>query len=496
MYVKIKISLTLVCVLLSTSCSDFLDADLQGNFSTKTFYESEDQAIKAVNGAYALLAFTDVANCLWVFGDVASDDTDKGGEPGDGSDIGYIDKFEITSDNGYIEYIWQHYYEGITRANNVIYYVPNIDMDEEIRERIVGEGKFLRAYYYFNLVNIFGEIPLKTKPALTSEDLHIAKSPVDDIYAQIEEDLLEASELLPSEYAGSETGRATKGAALGLLAKVYLFEEKWQESLGAISSIELLDIYSLMPIYRNNFELDFENNIESVFEIQHLSGKDPFEGSYLNQYFSPQQENGYFFNSPTESLVSEFEATGAGVFDPRLDYSMGRPGGKWMNGEDFDPTWSSTGYMGKKHVQPLLEVSIGTKGDAGLNYTYMRFAEILLMKAEALNELGETAEALVSLNQIRKRARESYLFDSSLPDYGTIPENLLPDITSTSQDVIQTAIRHERRVELNLEFHRFFDLMRYGQKAAEEALSDEGFKYNKNRYFPIPQSELDANKEI
>lgn len=496
MNTKNNISAIFGVFLLFTACSDFLDEELQGIYSSQTFYNTEEQALKALNATYAVTAFTDIANCIWVFGDVASDDTDKGGNPGDQSEIQYIDDFETTSDNGYVEYIWQHYYEGITRANNVIYYTPGIDMDKDTRGRIVGEAKFLRAYFYFNLVNIFGEIPLKTEPALISEDLQVPVSSVSEIYIRIEQDLTEAYMALTATYEVSETGRATKGAALGMLAKVYLFRERWQDALNTIDIIENLKMYSLLSIYSQNFEVGYENNNESIFEIQHLSAQDPSEGSYLNQWFSPQQENGYFFDAPTQNLVDEFEITTSGVYDPRLDYSIGREGGEWMNGEDFDPSWSPTGYLGKKHIQPLEEISKGTKGDADLNYTYMRYAELLLMKAEALNELGRTNEALDPLNEVRKRARESYLYDTSLIGYGTIPNDLLPDITSTDQEKVRSAIRHERRIELCLEFHRFFDLMRYGREAAEAALPDKSFDYSEDRYFPIPQSELDANNAI
>lgn len=484
-----------MAVLLTTACSDFLNEELKGTYTSETFYKTQEDALGSVNGAYEILAFSDVANNLWVFGDVASDDTNKGGNSGDQADIKYVDDFNVNPDNGAIENIWKHYFEGINRANNTIYYVPQISMDTELQDRIVAEGKFLRAYFYFNLVNIFGEIPLKTTPALTPEDLQVPLSSVDDIYSQIVTDLLEGIEKLPVSYSSSEAGRITKGAALSLLAKVFLYRENWSDALNKITDLENLSVYQLMLVYRNNFELDQENNKESIFEIQHLSRQDPFLGSYLNQWFSPQVENGYFFNTPTQNLVNEFEVS-SGTSDPRLEYSIGRNGGKWLNGEDFDVAWSPTGYLSKKHCQPKDEVSVGTKGDAGLNFTYMRYADILLMKAEVLNELNRTSEALVPLNQIRKRARESYLFDEGLVGYGTIPANLLLDVVSTNQSQVRDAIRHERRVELSLEFHRFFDLMRYGKQEAEAALSDKNFSYEDDRYFPIPQSELDTNKAI
>jgi len=490
---KVKYISLLIVVLFTTACSDFLDEELKGDYTSKMFYKTQADAIGSVNGVYEILAFSDVANNLWVFGDVASDDAIKGGNSGDQTDIKYVDEFNVNPDNGAVENIWKHYFEGINRANNTIHYVPQINMDEVLRDRIVAEGKFLRAYFYFNLVNIFGEIPLKIKPAFTPDDLQVALSPVEDIYDQIETDLKDAIEDLPVSYPHAEVGRITKGAALGLLAKTYIYREKWQDALNKIEDIEKLGLYQLMPLYRNNFELAGENNRESIFEIQHLNEQEQAMGSYLNQWFSPQLVSGYFFNAPTQDIVNEFEVR-SGVCDPRLDYSIGREGGKWLNGEEFDPSWSATGYLTKKHCQPLADVR--SIGDGGLNYTYMRYADVLLMKAEALNELDRSDKALVPLNQIRKRARESYLYDENLEGYGSIPDKLLENVTTINQNELRVSIRHERRVELNFEFHRFFDLMRYGKQAAEAALKDKDFNYENDRYFPIPQSELDTNKAI
>jgi len=491
---KFKI-ITICSLTLLLSCNSFLDTELQGTYTNTSFYQTEDHAIFAINATYEIISFKTSNNNVWVFGDVASDDAVKGGNPGDQSDIGFIDEFNIASDNGFIENIWKHYYEGITRANKVIYYVPNIAMDDVLKQRIVGEAKFLRAYFYFHLVNIFGEVPLKTLPAFTADDLQVPVSSVSEIYTQIEKDLSEAAMVLPNSYT-SEIGRATKGAALGLYAKTLLFQEKWLASIAAVTEIEQLG-YRLMPIYRENFEMIGENNVESVFEIQHLTDQAPFLGSNLNQWFSPIVENGYFFNAPKQNFVDEFESTLAGNVDPRLDYTVGREGEKWVNGEDFDPAWSpATGFLNRKHVQPLSEIGTGTKGDGDLNYTFMRYAEVLLIKAEALNELSRGTEALIPLNDIRRRARESYLNDDKLPGFGTIPTDLLPDVTATNQNTLRDAIRHERRVELGFEFHRFYDLMRYGASVAEAALADTNFNYATHRYFPIPQSEVDTNNSI
>lgn len=475
-----------------SSCSDFLEEELEGTYSNENFYKTEEHALLAITGVYNIASFTSTNNALWVFGDVVSDDAVKGGGAGDQSDIQFLDEFNYSRNNGYLEKIWKHYYEGITRANYLLYYAGGIQMDANRKAGIIAEAKFLRAYFYFQLVNIFGEIPLKLTPPINLDAINVGKSSVASIYTQIETDLTEAAEALETVSAAG-TGRVTKGAALGLLAKAHLYQEEWGQTLSAIDDVEALGLYTLESVYKNNFIDSTQNNAESIFEIQHLSGSTPKLGSHLNQWFGSPAENGYYFNVPLQSFVDEFETSTGGVVDPRLDYTVGRENTKWINGEDFSPLWSPTGYLQKKHLQPTREEPI--IGDASLNYVYLRYADILLMKAEALNELNRTAEALVPLNAVRKRARESYLYDEGLEGFGVIPADLLPDATG-NQTQVRAAIRHERRVELGFEFHRYFDLMRYGQATAESALSGTGFSFSEHRYFLIPQSEIDTNTAI
>jgi len=489
---KNKLILTLFALALS-SCSDFLTEELQGTYSNATFYKTEAHALLAIAGVYNSAAFVSTDNNLWVFGDIASDDAIKGGLAGDQSDIQFIDEFTYSRNNGCLEKIWKHYYEGISRANYLIHYGPDIAMDVELRNRILGEAKFLRAYFYFNLVNIFGEVPLKLAPPINPDEINKAKSSVAIVYGQMEKDLLEAASVLETGYTGVNIGRATKGAAWGLLTKTFIYQQKWNEVVNTIDAVDALGLYRLEAVYKNNFTDSTQNNDESLFEIQHLSGQLPKLGNHLAQYFSPPKDNGYYFNAPLQNFIDEFEVTADNIPDPRLDYTVGRAGQEWINGEDFDPAWSPTGYLQKKHAQPLKEEPI--IGDASLNYVYLRYGDILLMRAEALNELGRSAEALTPLNAVRKRARESYLYDQELAGSG-IPTGLLPDVVSVDQQVVRDAIRHERRVELGFEFHRYFDLMRYGQSVADAALTGTGFTYTQNRYFLIPQSELDTNPLI
>jgi len=496
-----KISNIVIITFLTVSsigCSDFLNEEVKAGYPDNAFYKTAAQAELAITAAYQPLSFSNDQNRLWVFGDVASDDADKGGNPGDQADIANIDDFtQIYPINGNLENAWGMDYEGITRCNQVLKLVPGITMDKVVRDRILGEAHFLRAFYYFQLVNIFGPVPLILEPK-NAEELQIAQSSVDEIYTKaIETDCKLAIDLLPAVQIGANVGRATKGAAMALLAKAYLYEKKWALASETSGQIIASATYELLPLFNDNFSEKSKNNIESIFAVQHLTNQVPFLGNRLNQWFAPRTESGYYFDVPTLGFVNAFEKTTAGTVDPRLDYSVGRVGQPWFDGEVFDVEWSPTGFLQKKNLQSVSEIPKSIKGNGNLNYNAIRYADVLLWQAEALNEIGQSAEALKFLNQIRKRARESYLIDKNLTGYGKVPVGLLPDITITNQFELRKIIHHERRVELGFEFHRFFDLMRWGKEEALDALKDKkAFSYEINRYFPIPQSERDTNKNL
>jgi hypothetical protein len=482
------VSFCIISFFALTSCEKFLTENLKGDFSSDTFYQNDIQAIQALTGTYNAIAFSRFDNAIWVFGDVASDDAVKGGNPGDQAEITYIDEFTANASNGIISNYWTFAYEAIARANNVIANVPTVPMDEALKSRIIGEAKFIRAYSYFNLVNVFGKVPLKLLPQTTQAAINVPLSEVPAIYLQIEQDLSDAVDVLPVSYTSADMGRVTRGAALAMLGKVSLYQQKWSVAIGYFQQMEALGIYRLLSNYADNFKLAYENSTESVFEIQHLTGKNPFTGNALNQWFAPASEGGYYFNAPTQSLVDAFEKSSADTVDPRLDASIGRDGQPWLNGDVFSADWSpATGYLTKKHQQPLSEVSSSLKGDGDLNYIYMRYADVLLMKAEAFNENNNADSAKANLNKVRKRARASF--------NGIPPADLLADITTSDQNQLRTAIQKERRVELAQEFHRYFDLMRWGKAVAEAALGSD-FNYETKRYFPIPQAEIDANQAL
>ena len=495
----VQLLITMLLLVAITGCKKFITKEVKGDYPEGEFYKTQAHAILAINAAYRPLSFANSNNNrLWVFGDVASDDAAKGGIAGDQADIDLIDQFNITPINGNLEAAWALEYEGISRSNLVIEKVPAIPMDVTLQTRIIAEAKFLRAWYYFTLVNTFGEVPVILKPPTNANDLQIPQSSTTNIFETvIEPDLIAAAAALPPGYTGQDVGRVTSGAATALLAKAYLFEAKWDKA--AATAEKLIGKYTLNQVYSNNFNANFKNNKnpESIFEIQHLNGQDPQTGNQLNQYFAPQVDGGYFFNAPTQNFVNEFEKTIAGVEDPRLDYTVGRDSMPWLNGNIFLKDWSPTGYLTKKHQQPISEISKALKGDGSINYVAIRYADLLLWYAEALNELGRSSEALVPLNAVRGRARNSYQFDNKLSGYPNVPASLLPDVTYTNKADVLKAIQHERRVELGFEFHRFFDVIRWGDAYAMQALSDKpNFKFAQNKHFPIPQSERDRNKAL
>lgn len=463
---SIKIILLAVVAAVAVSCQSFLDEGLKGSYSSENYYTSASKAEMAVNAIYNSL----YDNKLWIFGDVASDDSVKGGDDGDQPQITEIDNLNPTDDNGTVGGFWQDTYETINRANNVLANVPSMEIDDALKARLLGEAKFLRAYSYFNLVNIFGQVPLKLKPQDKSEDIHIGPSSVENIYVQIDQDLTDAAAGLGS----NRDGRANKAAAYALLAKSKLFQGKWNDALAAIQDFETVGAaYSLEPNYEDLFKTGGENSVEAIFAIRYFNTKSASRGNNLNVWFSPfVEEMGYHFNQPTQSFVDCFdEQTVGGQDDPRLDASIGRAGKPWFNGTTFDASWGNvTGYLVKKYDEDKVEDM--AKSQSLVPQHRIRYAEVLLIKAEAMNESGTPGAAAV-LDQVRDRA------------------GLAPTL-ATTQAALRDAIRKERRRELGFEFHRFFDVMRYGKEYAVAAIGAAAWPSDRY-YFPIPQGEKDAN---
>lgn len=483
-------------LILAGGCKKALEQPILGTYEASKYFTSVANSNAALTSAYVPLNFSDAfSNEAWVLGDVASDDAVKGGLAGDQADIDNINNFNILNSNSAVENVWARLYDGVSKANFVIegLTADNKAVPDADKAKIVGQAKFLRAYYYFNLTNSYGDIPLRLQVA-TADNLNAPAVKQADIFIQIEKDCTEAAATLPASWTGLDQGRATKGAALALLAKTYLFENKYALAASTAKTVETLG-YSLTNKFTDNFTAATKNNTEVIFSVLHTAGLSPKQGNGLNQAFAPRGAlNGYGFFQPTQSLVDNFEKSTGGVDDPRLDYTVARAGHPYFDSA-FDPSWTATGYLTKKQIQPLSEIPVATKGDGNLNVEVLRFADILLVEAEALNEDNKPDQALIPLNKVRKRARESYLFDTSLPGSGTVPAGLLPDITTTSQTQLRDIIRRERRSELALEFGRFYDIIRYGSSYATNALKDSpNFSYSANKFFPIPLSERLTNK--
>lgn len=478
---------------LSACSKDFLDKKPQGERVDATFYKSQDDAIAAINAAYDPLGWDFTNNAFtseFLFGDIVSDDAVKGGENlGDQPYIQELEIFQGKPSNPSLGGVWKQCYSGIYRTNLVLDKVPAINMDEKVKARILGEAKFLRAYYYFNLVRMFGGVPLITHPLQPSE-YKMGRASKEEVYAQIEKDFNEASAVLPEKdaYPKEELGRATRGAALGMLARVYLFESKWAEAYGVADKVIKSKKYALDSLYGRNFRIAGEHGIESVFEIDHMNSNDGWgnanEGTLTNILQGSRNNGfGWGFNCPTQDFVNEFEAN-----DPRLAYTVIMENDT-LNGGPADNSVSPTKMHARKYViAPNERPTLGDINSNGpSNIRVLRYSDVLLMAAEAAVHLGDNFMARTYLNQVRKRARD-------LIADATIRSSALPAIKNTvSGDDLLQAIYHERRVELGLEGLRFFDIVRQGRAAQIMQKTPEGtaFRPGVNELFPIPQAEID-----
>ena len=412
----------------------------------------------------------------FILQDIASDDVKKKWNPdGDRAWMDQVQSFNFTSSNQAFNGQWTYDYEGISRSNLAISYLTDpaitakIAIDAALKNRLLGEVYFLRAFYYFDLVNNFGDVPLLLKPLQSFQEAYSVAKRVtkDSVYAQISSDLAQAKTLLPSsKYADpAEPWRASKGAVLALQAKVALYNQKWPEVISIVTELEGLTFYSLDANYFDNFDVtkEFAEN-EVIFAYDHQSGQTPRKGNGL---CAPLD---WGFIAPTDNFLNEFEAN-----DPRLLYTVD---------------------TAKKAVYKLLGATDTAtvrlyKGndDAPGNKIYIRLADVLLWKAEAYNETGNYSAAILIINRIRNRARTGVTVDGTLPPVGTLLDR---SIASTNKAEITGWLRHERRVELGFESQRFNDLKRWG--IAKQVLTALGKNFQDFNYlYPIPQGEFDKS---
>ena len=467
----------LSAILTISSCKkSFLDVPPQGQQAATQFWKTEADATKAVNAIYAhLRTWENVAFPALVIESVASDEADKGSTPSDASFWNLYDTFTVTSTEGSLQSFWTGQYQNINLCNQVLDNIPGITMDADLKKRYLAEAKFVRAYSYFRLVRAYGDVPLRLKIPANSTEYNIPRSPKATVYAQIEQDLTDAAAVLPTSYAAADLGRATQGAALGMHAKVAMYQKKWADVLTYTNQVIALG-YGLFPNFEQEFRIANENSTESIFEIQsELVPGNP--DASTSQYSQVQgvagvPAGGWGFNVPSEVLATAFE-TG----DPRRDGTILFRGETTPEG-DLIPTTVVNPYYNQKSYVPFSLYVSGFNQGAQQNIRVLRFSDILLMNAEAANETGNATLALVSLNKVRARARNGNA-------------GILPDVTTTDQTALRTAIYKERQVEMAMESDRYFDVVRQGRGA--EVFGVKGWKANKNEVWPVPQTEIDLS---
>jgi starch-binding outer membrane protein, SusD/RagB family len=469
--------LVLAFVLINTSCSEeFLDVPPQGQQPTEDFWVDEEDATMAVNAMYGFLrSWPQVAFAAIAIESLGSDEAEKGSSPGDASFLNAFDNFTVTSTEGQIADFWGGNYQLINLANKVIENVPNIEMDEALKARYVAEAKFIRAYGHFRLVRAFGDVPLRMGSPKDASEINIPRTPKEEVYAAIEQDLTDAAGVLPTSYTGANVGRITKGAALAMHAKVAMYQAKWDVVLDKTNQVMGMG-YCLMPNFYEMFRVENENSCESIFEIQ-AAITPSLPASSTSQYSQVQgvrgsTGGGWGFNTPTTVLANAFE-TG----DPRRDATIIFRGEVTPDGDAIPATGDNPMYNQKSYV-PFSDYVSGFSEGAQQNIRVMRYAEVLLMNAEANNELGNTTAALASLELVRARARAGN-------------NTILPPVVTTDKNALRLAIWHERRVELAMEFDRYFDVIRQGRAA--EIFGPKGWTAGKNEVWPIPQTEIDLS---
>lgn len=477
-------NLILLTLLAVFACSDDFVVVESKNQNTENYFNTAEEYELALIGAYDLLQATYLNAML---GEIASDNTLAGGENAtDVPGIQQVDDMIHTTFNQQLRDIWGWMFSGVNRANYILEFQDKTDFEGRIN--IIAQARFLRAYYYFELVKWFGDVPLVVDKRINfGQQFEVDRTPTSEVYAQIETDLLFAIENLPVQQ--QNVGKVTKGAAQALLGKAYLYQEKFGQAADVLDTLIASGNYSLIEDYSTLFENTNENNSESIFEVQYtdLEGASfdclqcsegnvavGFQG--VRSYSGPLFESGFSFNVPTEETYNAFDED-----DLRRDYAIlnielfAEQNADYNNGAGvtYGKGFEHTGYFNRKYLPRKGDSNIG---DPNLtnpnNYRSIRYADVLLMAAEAHNRktTADDAQALVYINQVRERA------------FGDNTHNLTVGGTTLTQ-----AIWDERRLELVGEGHRFFDLVRTGQ--AKDKI--DGFVENKHELFPIPSIEIE-----
>ena len=500
------IILSILASFVVTSCDQELDIVNPNEATVEAFWKNQADAVAGVNAVYSTLHRGAISRWMPFYYIIRSD---EGKSTSPATDIvNNMDQFIVTDYNFWGAYdIWKDIYVGIFRANQVLDNVPAIAMDEALKSRVLGEAKFLRGLFYYNLVSLWGNVPLMLN-ASSPNDKPVTSTEA-DVWAHVEKDLSEAVSVLPLSYGSEDLGRATKGAAQALLAKAYMQQGKYAQALAPLEWLvegEGSGIYDLMPDYRDNFLVTTENNMESVFEWQfELNPSENHDddtdigrpdnlnyGTSLAQFFGPSGI-GWSDGEAQRWVVNEFlvEPTAAGERDPRLAVSFlfdytdeGGPDATNIYGETFTQRYGTD----NKRVWFRKFQNDHWKDFEGYNspnnWRYIRYSDVLLMYAEALNAEGSTAAAYEHVDRVRERAGLQKL---SVTKPGLNEAQFLEQL------------KHERLLELSGEGHRWNDLARWGDLGPQLASRDNAFSnfvVGKHERLPIPQQEIDINPSL
>lgn len=483
---KFKYLLIAFTLLMTVSCSEsFLEKAPLDSINTDNFFQTEEDAIAAINGAYQPLQWPKIYNMrMWTTDIMAGNSIVGAGGGDDGRETQDMMNFVTATDNPGVLDLWRGPAPGILRCNIILQKVPDMNIDEMLKSRILGEAHFLRAHYYFILVRMFGDVPLLTEPQAPGDDLRPLRTKKEMVYEQIISDYTNAMNMLPekSSYSSADLGRATKGAAAGMLTKVYLTLGNYDKVVELANVVAGLG-YKLNANYADNFNVSNKNSIESLFEVQYTgnAGEDFWanenQSSWLSTFTGPRNSDmvagGWGWNQPTQEFIDAYEAG-----DLRKDVTVLYEGCPSFGGMEYKKSFSTTGYNLRKFL--VSKEIAATYDNSPMNFPVLRYADVLLMKAEALNELGKTSEAEAPLNEVRTRAG-------------------LPAVSGLSKNEFKEKVLHERRMELAFEGQRWFDMVRVdGGQYALDFLHSIG-KTNassKHLLWPIPQKEIDANPNL
>lgn len=461
---KTLISLGLMGLLVMSCSQDFLEVPPVSSVTTDNLYKTDKDFQDALTGCYA--ALRSAYDNMYVYGDIRSDDAWHA--LSNNVQMNSINNFSERSSEPVFETTWTDYYLLIFRANILLGRISDVEVSEvPNKERYVLEAKFLRALAYFDLVRIFGDVPKITSEISIEDSYKEGRKPVDEIYQDIIiPDLLEADAGLPVSYTGVNVGRATKGAAKSLLGKVYLTRKDFTNAESKLQEVTTLG-YGLLPNYLDLFDYSKdEHHSEYIFDVEYMDGGQGLGSKFTNAFIPKSVDNhadNYFgikggvgeFNTPTFDLFYAFDPE-----DPRRSVTV--------DSVYYDNDGNPHGFIQiatftKKYITPVASLN-----DSPVNWKVIRYADVLLMYAEALNENNKTEDALIYLNRVRERAG-------------------LDGYSGLSKDQARERIYEERRFELGMEGHRWFDLVRTGR--ALEKLSSEGMKPY-NTVFPIPLREV------